>query len=265
MCNSAALDMLFFSDLDKTLVYSGYSNHVCVERCGEKEITYMTSRAVDVFNDLIRLENMYFIPCTLRSYEQTIRIGILQSLPRQILICDNGFSIYENGQLDDIWDTIMQRELLTYNNEEMYEVLRSYYASNTSEITKIKTNRDAFYTLIFIDAAVAESHFRTVCDLIDKSMYRLELQGRKLYVIPKFLDKSIAVKYLIAKYSDDVVITAGDSIVDELFIIEGGIRFLPKHASIEVENSIRTSEIGIMAGEEILLSVYDRYTIQNQH
>ena len=63
--------MLFFSDLDKTLVYSGYPDHVCVERCEDKEITYMTSRAVDLFNGLISLENMTFIPCTLRSYEQT--------------------------------------------------------------------------------------------------------------------------------------------------------------------------------------------------
>ena len=55
MCDSIALGMLFFSDLDKTLVYSGYPDQVCVERSDDKEITYMTSRAIDVFNDLSSL------------------------------------------------------------------------------------------------------------------------------------------------------------------------------------------------------------------
>lgn len=244
--------MLFFSDLDKTLVYSGYPDHVCVERCEDKEITYMTSRAVDLFNGLISLENMTFIPCTLRSYEQTIRIDIFQSLPRQIFICDNGFSIYENGQIDEYWDTIVNRELLAYNNEEMHEVLQSFYANNTSEITKVKTNRDAFYTLIFIDDVVAEKHFKSICELIDKSKYRLELQGRKLYVIPQFLDKSIAVKYLISKYNDDVVITAGDSSVDELFVKAGTLQILPAHSNLNIVSAIRTKNYGIEAGEEIL-------------
>ena len=86
-------------------------------------------------------------------------------------------------------------------------------------------------------------------------MYRLELQGRKLYVIPQFLDKSIAVKYLLSQCKKDLVITSGDSRVDELFIREGQLRILPHHASIDIENSSRTSNSGIIAGEEILLFV----------
>ena len=244
--------MLFFSDLDKTLVYSGYPDQVCVERSEDKEITYMTQEAIDVFKKLVGLENLVFIPCTLRSYEQTIRISILQSLARQIFICDNGFSIYEDGQLDECWDTIIQRELLAYNKEEIHKRLLSYYTLNTSEITNVKTNRDAFFTLIFIDAMAAKKHFRAVSNLVDESFYRLELQGRKLYVIPQFLDKSLAVKYLVAKYSNDVVITAGDSSVDEMFVKIGTLQILPAHSNLNIISAIRTKNYGIEAGQEIL-------------
>ena len=252
MCDSIALGMLFFSDLDKTLVYSGYPDQVCVERSEDKEITYMTPEAIDIFNDLVNIENVIFIPCTLRSYEQTIRISILQSLSRQIFICDNGFSIYENGQLDECWDTLVQRELLDYNKEEIHKRLLFYYTLNTSEIFKVKTNRDAFFTLIFIDEIAAEKHFRAVYDLVDESIYRLELQGRKLYVIPQFLDKSIAVKYLVAKYGDDVVITSGDSSVDEMFVKVGTLQILPGHSDLNIISAMRTQNYGIKAGEEIL-------------
>lgn len=255
MCDSIALGMLFFSDLDKTLVYSGYPDQVCVERSEDKEITYMTSRAIDVFNDLISLENFVFIPCTLRSYEQTIRIDILKSLSRQTFICDNGFSIYVNGYLDKEWDECVQLQLSAYPNKELYQRLLAYYLQNSSEITRVKSNRDAFYTLIFTDGIVADKHYTTIRNFVYKSMYRLELQGRKLYVIPQFLDKSIAVKYLLSQCKNDLVITSGDSRVDELFIREGQLRILPNHASIDIENSSRTSNSGIIAGEEILLFV----------
>ena len=88
--------------------------------------------------------------------------------------------------------------------------------------------------------------------MIDKSKCRLELQGKKLYVIPQFLDKSIAVKYLISKYNDDVVITAGDSSVDELFVKAGTLQILPAHSNLNIVSAIRTKNYGIEAGEEIL-------------
>lgn len=257
MCDSIALGMLFFSDLDKTLVYSGYPDQVCVERSDDKEITYMTPEAIDVFNDLVSQENVVFIPCTLRSYEQTIRISILQSLSRQIFICDNGFSIYVNGSLDKEWDECVQRQLISYPNKVMHQCLCAYYLQNSSEITRIKSNRDAFTTVIFTDHVAANKHFRVICDLIDESLYRIELQGRKLYVIPQFLDKSIAVRYLVARYYNDYIITAGDSSVDELFIKEGTLRIIPKHSSINMEDTIRTSEAGIKAGEIILRIALD--------
>lgn len=258
MCDSVALNMLFVSDLDKTLVYSGYPDQVCIERIEDKEITYMTPKAVDLFNALVSRDDFHFIPCTMRSYEQTIRISLLQSLPKSIFICDNGFSIYENGCLDKKWDEYVQRQLMDYPNENLYLKLQSYGARNLQEVTRVKSNRDAFITIIFTNDKVAQKHLAAVDDLVDGLLYRLELQGRKLYVIPRFLDKSLAVRYLLTMFQKELVITAGDSVLDEAFVKEGGIRIVPNHASIHVQHSIRTANSNIMAGEEILQMVYDK-------
>ena len=242
---------LFFSDLDSTLIYSGYPEHTCVEYNEAKEVTYMTAQGINFLKDLLVRKDFVFIPCTLRSYEQTARIGFLKNGNVPIIICDNGFSIYENGILDKTWDNLMKENLATYPTDEIKSDIEILVSSNNM-CCKIKNNRNAFFTLIFENAESANMHYATVAKVLKRHKYKLELQGRKLYIIPDFLDKVLAVKYLCKKFNPSLVITAGDSSVDKSFVEEGNQRIIPSHSSLNIRNTIITKKTGISAGEEIL-------------
>ena len=243
--------ILFFSDLESTLIYSGYPEHTCVEYNEAKEVTYMTAQGINFLKDLLVRKDFVFIPCTLRSYEQTARIGFLKNGNVPIIICDNGFSIYENGILDKTWDNLMKENLATYPTDEIKSDIEILVSSNNM-CCKIKNNRNAFFTLIFENAESANMHYVTIAKVLKRHKYKLELQGRKIYIIPDFLDKVLAVKYLCKKFNPSLVITAGDSSVDKSFVEEGNQRIIPSHSSLNIRNTIITKKTGISAGEEIL-------------
>ena len=243
--------ILFFSDLDSTLIYSGYPEHTCVEYNEAKEVTYMTAQGINFLKDLLVRKDFVFIPCTLRSYEQTARIDFLKNGNVPIIICDNGFSIYENGILDKTWDNLMKENLATYPTDEIKSDIEILVSSNNM-CCKIKNNRNAFFTLIFENAESANMHYVTIAKVLKRHKYKLELQGRKIYIIPDFLDKVLAVKYLCKKFNPSLVITAGDSSVDKSFVEEGNQRIIPSHSSLNIRNTIITKKSGISAGEEIL-------------
>lgn len=243
--------ILFFSDLDSTLIYSGYPEHTCVEYNEAKEVTYMTAQGINFLKDLLVRKDFVFIPCTLRSYEQTARIDFLKNGNVPIIICDNGFSIYENGILDKTWDNLMKENLATYPTDEIKSDIEILVSSNNM-CCKIKNNRNAFFTLIFENAESANMHYVTIAKVLKRHKYKLELQGRKIYIIPDFLDKVLAVKYLCKKFNPSLVITAGDSSVDKSFVEEGNQRIIPSHSSLNIRNTIITKKTGISAGEEIL-------------
>ena len=243
--------ILFFSDLDSTLIYSGYPEHTCVVYNEAKEVTYMTAQGINFLKDLLVRKDFVFIPCTLRSYEQTARIDFLKNGNVPIIICDNGFSIYENGILDKTWDNLMKENLATYPTDEIKSDIEILVSSNNM-CCKIKNNRNAFFTLIFENAESANMHYVTIAKVLKRHKYKLELQGRKIYIIPDFLDKVLAVKYLCKKFNPSLVITAGDSSVDKSFVEEGNQRIIPSHSSLNIRNTIITKKTGISAGEEIL-------------
>lgn len=252
-------NLLFISDLDGTIVYSGYPDNICVEYRGTDEITYMTTEAYMLFTELLEKPEFTFIPCTLRSIEQTSRISFIKEGKAEWLICDNGFSIYHNGILDKSWDVLMQAKLSKYPNEEIHKKLMTFVASH-SELCRIKDNRKAFFTIIFENAQIASSYFSEIVALVECKFYNFDLQGRKMYVLPKYLNKALAVEYLLKKFSQVKIITAGDSSVDEQFIQLGDIILIPNHSKILNNSAIKTVNKKIKAGEDIIKMIYKEYS-----
>ena len=89
------------SDLDSTLIYSRQPNHKIIEYYEGRPITFMTQTAFDTLERLVANPNFQLIPCTLRSFEQTMRVEFLKKNMPKYMICDDGASIYINGILDE--------------------------------------------------------------------------------------------------------------------------------------------------------------------
>lgn len=249
--------MYFISDLDKTLVYSRQSECTCVEYKNDKPITYMAPKAKEIMDGLLQKETFHFIPCTLRSIEQTLRIGFIKDLTTQkdaqnFIICDNGASIYKNGVVDEEWDAIIAKIINKDNVAILCNRLQQYVEENNIPIYMIKTNRNAFVSIIFNTNDMAEKYLDSLLKLVDKSCYNIFKQGKKTYVVPIGLNKEIAVKYLREHYGIHDVITSGDSSVDDKFVELGDYQVLPKHAVFRTTKARVTDSEGVVGGEELL-------------
>lgn len=243
--------MLFFTDLDKTIVYSGYPEHYCVEYKEKQEITYMTNEGKRQLDNLFKKEGFRMFPCTLRSFEQTKRIEFITDELTPVVICDNGFSIYNKGVLDKSWDKKMQSYIVKYPMSETYKEIDDLITTANIPISQIKSNRDAFFTVIFKNIADAEYFSDKIISKVDLSLYKIEKQGRKLYIIPVFLDKVLALRYIKSLFPNEMVVTAGDSDVDVAFVKEGKIAIIPGHSKLKINKAITTKSKGIDSGKEI--------------
>lgn len=149
---------IIFSDLDNTLLFSSKekitdienidSGILCVEKKNNKEIGFMSFLSSTRMHYI--LTNSYFIPCTARNIEQTMRIEFLQDgmnfLP--IVICDAGGSIYFNKGINKGGKEInkTKNNNLKNNLENTLENFEQYqkYSNYLKEITNSKITRKIF-------------------------------------------------------------------------------------------------------------------------
>lgn len=145
---------VIFSDLDNTLLFSSKekitdienidSGISCVEKKNNKEIGFMPFLSSTRIYYI--LTNSYFIPCTARNIEQTMRIEFLQDginfLP--IIICDAGGSIYFNKGRKEIKRT--KDKNFKNNLENILENFEHYqkYSNYLKEITNSKITKKIF-------------------------------------------------------------------------------------------------------------------------
>lgn len=144
---------VIFSDLDNTLLFSSKekitdienidSGISCIEKKNNKEIGFMPFLSSTRIYYI--LTNSYFIPCTARNIEQTMRIEFLQDgmnfLP--IVICDAGGSIYFNKGINKGRKEINKTTNSLENISENFEQYQKY-SNYLKEITSSKITKKIF-------------------------------------------------------------------------------------------------------------------------
>lgn len=252
--------MYFISDLDKTLVYSKQKDFVCVERKSDgKEITFMTNKSVELMDKLMQNEDFCFVPCTLRSFEQTKRIDFTNGGNLEWMICDNGFSIYHYGEIYQDWEKETSKRFDVSLVKELFNCLNNYIECKNIPMYMLKSNRDGFISIIFHNEDESKTYQKELLRLVDLNIFKIDNQGKKIYVSPIELNKSIAVEYLKEICNMGSLIVSGDSSVDVDFTTLGDYCILPRHATFSHNDAIFTKNCGIEAGEEILNFVYNTY------
>ena len=248
--------MHFITDLDKTIIYSREKEHICIEKKNEKEITYITEKSFNLLSNLLKNEKFSLIPCTLRSYEQMMRVDFIRENNLKYMICDNGATICIDGKIDEKWDRIIDSIVDREKVKSLHSTMQKFAEENNIPIYMIKNNRDSFISIIFYKKEDAYKYIDDIITFADDT-FTIYKQGKKTYVVPKNLNKDIAVKYLIDTFNICDIVTSGDSSVDELFVKRGDKIILPSHATFRIPNSIVTENVGILAGEEIFKILYE--------
>ena len=247
------MDKIFFiTDLDRTIIHSKHIGYKCVEKLGDKEITYMTDYAYDKLHRLLNREEFMFIPCTMRNIHQTLRVNFIRSYNPKIIICTNGAQIYIDGKLDEVWDK--QMKALCDKNElnrniKYLEKLKEEYKELIG-IIEVRNIEDFYITVKCVDSHEADKFYNIVSNSFDKNINVLKIEA-KIFIIHNRINKVYAVDYIIERFNIKNLITSGDTEVDREFTSRG-ITILPKHSSFKHEKAIITEKSKIHATEEIL-------------
>ena len=238
--------LYFITDLDRTMIHSKHPRYYCVESIGEKEITYMTLTSYEKLQEILRHQHLVFVPCTMRSLVQTMRIDFMKAYQPSFLICTNGAQIYIDGQLDVQWEQHMRAlidEAVVRQEFKKIQTLNVGYE-------RLDLTEGFYISMKFSDDESAKAGWEVLMEQLETEREIL-LVGRKVFVMDARINKAHAVSYLIQRFAWKEVVTSGDSEVDAEFT-KIGRAILPQHACFKHEHATVTTASGIQATEEIL-------------
>ncbi len=254
--------LVFATDLDRTIIFSksflpaGCADVTLVERKQSESIAYMTGAARGLLKKLARIITV--VPVTTRNREEYDRISVLQEIDYKYCILNNGGRIYINGTEDPTWKEIIARKTAalgkTYD-QILQEFLKVF---GSDELRRYKLSGDLLWVLSVKDYFPAD---RLECfrQYAKDYGWNVAATGKKIYLLPLFINKRAAVVYLQNTYLADVrLVSAGDSILDQDMVTGADIGFIPRHgdiAGLKRSNVFTTVNTGLPAGEEILENV----------
>lgn len=206
--------MLFFTDLDRTIVFSSKFRSLDNARSTvriDDETGYpgfMDKEGYNLLLELYKKEELQIIPCTTRSIEETLTIKVFKD-NSEYIICCNGGVILHNGKSEESWERLINCYL---NGYEYYWSTLLPKFENKTFITK----QPKFVNDIFVYGKHNDKQKMKNCleSIIDKELFYYEIQGKKFYIFPKDIKKGNALLYLRRKLEDNNISVAGDSKVD---------------------------------------------------
>lgn len=255
--------MIYATDLDRTIIFSSKfiddckKPYVCVERDGDRAISYMCKDALQLFNRLKRNKKIKIVPITTRSVAQFNRVEVVQDC--EYAITSNGGIIFHKGIVFKPWQEIIEEILTKYKSQysgilQFLQEYLEYFDKNPRVVDDIfffmKLKDDEIKISEFLD--ILEEHFKA-------TNWVYTLQGLKLYIIPKEISKENALRFLMSYLQDNDVIVSGDGKLDYNFLKVGNKRIIPKDS--EVLGYIQDKDFTYESVPSGLKGTYDLFSL----
>lgn len=266
--------MIFASDLDRTLIYSKKliedrdKDVVLVEKYEGKDLSFMKRQVINKLMDMQNQNKILFIPVTTRTIDQYNRIFIMsEKIKPFYAVVSNGGNILINGQKDRQWREIINKKINKIIDHSL--VKKKFLESFTCDkwIRKIVLRDEIFYSVHFDNKElINHEELRKFKKWAYENEWDISLQSKKLYIVPKCVNKWDALLYIKEKENKSKIISAGDSYLDYPILINadypicaahGELKYLMKNNEIEQGHISITKESGIKASEEIIQRVYN--------
>lgn len=217
--------ILFASDLDKTLIHSykvAGSSEICVERMGNKALSYMSPYA---YENLQLIQGLCaFAPITTRSIEQYRRLNLTQGRQRYA-VTSNGGVLLVDGAVDAAW--LNESKALIRPAAAALAEGRKLLEADEAVCFEVRLVDELF---LFTKSSDSEATLRRLQQNIELSHVRAFTHGEKVYLIPNALNKGSALQRLCGLLQPDDVISAGDSVFDLPMLALADLRFVPDQA-----------------------------------
>lgn len=256
------MTILVASDLDRTLIYSrgALEAHgdtrralVAVERHEHKDASWMTAAAAASFTRLP--ERAVVVPVTTRTPEQWHRVR-LPGAPSPYVVAANGGVLLVNDRVDRGWEAAVAAELgrvapLSEIWAHASQVCRPEWT------VKLRNARGMFCYAVLHRKRVPPGFLAEAAGWAEQRGWQLSLQGRKLYWVPRSLTKSAAVAEIARRTGAELVLAAGDSLLDADLLEFADRGVVARHGEL-VASGWRASHVavtdcsGVLAGQEIV-------------
>lgn len=221
--------MVFYSDLDNTLIYS-YKHDIgkekrCVETYEGREISFMTEDSFRLLQEVNK--KVLFVPVTTRTVQQYQRIRLGIGVPEYALVCNGGI-LLENGERDPGWHEA-SRALVADCQQELHRAEKKL-EGDVDVNFEVRNIEDLF---LFTKSAHPERTVRNLQNTLDHWLVDVFSNGVKIYVLPKKLTKGAAVRRFQEKLQQGTgsaigSIAAGDSAFDIPMLLEADVALMPK-------------------------------------
>ena len=232
--------MVFFTDLDNTLVYS--HRHVppveviLAETLDGREQGYMTKRS----HEFLKSGMVRTVPVTLRTPVQYARLeGIMESIGcRHALLCGGGILV-SRGVEDPAW-TAETRLMAAGYLQALLEAERYLCALCPPE--KVHSVEGI---MVYAAAADPETAAAGVSRAVEGSQLTVFADGRKVYCLPPCVNKGEGIRRLYARIGADFSVAAGDGVPDVPMLEEADVAVMPE----SIAGLVRNPERRVMSGD----------------
>ena len=255
--------MMFATDLDRTIVYSRKAledlgpalndQMYAVEKKDGLDMSFMTGKAFETLKSIAK--DVLLVPVTTRTTRQFQRISIFQEqIPVKYAITFNGAEIiFEGKPLPDWRESISERlKKDCASHDELKDILQKDIFHVNGQLK----SAEGLFIYYLLEEKLNREQVNEFKRAASAYGWRVSYQGRKLYFMPNPISKGEAVSFIKDREGIDTLIGAGDSLLDEDFLVKCDHCFIPSHGELAENNAslsyISTERQGAYAGEEIL-------------
>lgn len=245
-------------DLDRTLIYSAAALDLadgdapalrCVEIYRDAPLSYLTEAAAGLLTALCAAADV--VPTTTRTREQLARIR-LPGGPSRFAIAANGGHVLVDGEPDPGWAAAVAARLRACAPlVEVLDHLRTGLVGSS-----VRVADDLFAYAVVDRAALPAGWVEELAAWCDAREWRVSVQGRKVYAVPRPLTKAAAAIEVRDRVGGPLL-AAGDSLLDADLLDAADAAIRPAHGELADAGFTRdhlsvTAATGVRAGEEVL-------------
>lgn len=248
--------VVYATDLDRTLIHR--EGDVVVEKLNDIPISYMCRASLYLWNSLTEDGKAICIPATTRSISETKRIEMLRY--NEWVICANGGVILHNGERLDNWCKHLEVKLAAQYDELLACVHNAVKNNDWNMSRELRVVDGVYYFCMLKEENV--DYMRFVADLPEyiQEEYNVYIQRKKIYIVPKEVDKVTALKYIVEQLDSkpSTIITSGDGRMDLKLLEYGDIAFAPEGSEVleYLSREVALVPPGIHGTGEMLVEIY---------
>jgi hypothetical protein len=200
---------------------------MCVEEINGVPASFMTEGAAHGLAALSKIADV--VPVSTRSPEQFARLRLPTTSRRAVLA--NGGLLYVDGQVDSTWSAVLAARLRAATPfDEVWRHVHS--ACDPQWTTRIRGVRELLCYAVLERGQVPDSFVLHERAWASARGWRTSLQGRKLYWVPAVLTKAAAVAEIADRIGTEVVLAAGDALLDADLLEYADRGVFPSHGEL---------------------------------